>query len=110
MSIAEDIKDGLMQAIEVEKKNKIAKDLCSKYSACTCNNRDGHCPTPQQHAKIIYDLGYRKEEDVIREVQKRIRDAKNHPSKTSINIRTAVGMEMLVEKVLKEYLEEVQRK
>ncbi len=91
-------------------KAKIAKDLCSKYNVCTCNNRDGHCSTPQQHAEIIYELGYRKEEDVILEVQKRIKNAINHPENTFINIRTAVGMEMLVQKVLQEYLDEVRKK
>ena len=40
--------------------DEIAKDLCSKYAICTCTNRDGSCSTPQQHAKIIYELGYRK--------------------------------------------------
>ena len=41
---------------------EMAKDLCSKYKICTCNNRDGHCSTPQQHAQIMYELGYRKQE------------------------------------------------
>ena len=40
---------------------EMAKDLCSKYKICTCNNRDGHCSTPQQHARIMYELGYRKQ-------------------------------------------------
>jgi hypothetical protein len=34
--------------------------LCSKYTNCTCADRDGSCSTPQQYAKIIYELGYRK--------------------------------------------------
>ena len=41
--------------------NEIAKDLCSRYSICTCVDRDGHCSTPQQNAKIIYGLGYKKQ-------------------------------------------------
>lgn len=41
--------------------NEIAKDLCSRYSICTCVDRDGHCSTPQQHARIIYGLGYKKQ-------------------------------------------------
>ena len=110
MSVPDDVKTGLNQATEVEKQNKIAKDLCSKYGMCTCVERDGHCTTPQQHAKILMELGYAKEEDVIKEVQRRINDTINHPSKTSINVRTAVGMQMLVEKVLKEYLKEVKNK
>ena len=43
MSVGDDIKTGLKEAIELEQRNKIAKDLCSKYNICTCNNRDGHC-------------------------------------------------------------------
>ncbi len=41
--------------------NEIAKDLCSRYPMCTCTERDGHCATPQQHARIIYGLGYIKQ-------------------------------------------------
>ena len=41
--------------------NEIAKDLCSQYKICTCTSRDGHCSTPQQHARILYDLNYRKQ-------------------------------------------------
>jgi rRNA maturation endonuclease Nob1 len=41
--------------------NEIAKDLCSRYAICTCVVRDGHCQTPQQHAKILYGLGYKKQ-------------------------------------------------
>ena len=107
MGVYNDIKSGLNQAIEQEQINKIAKDLCSKYDNCTCDNRDGHCSTPQRDAKIIYDLGYRKEEDTIKEIQKRIKDAVNNPANTSINVRTAVGMEMLVNKVLVDYLREI---
>lgn len=103
MSVYKDVKTGFEQA----KINRIAKDLCSKYDNCTCNNRDGHCSTPQRDAKIIYELGYRKEEDVVKEVQKRIKDAVNNPANTSINVRTAVGMEMLVNKVLSDYLKEL---
>ena len=40
MSVYKDIKMGLEQAIEQEKINRIAKDLCSKYDNCTCDNRD----------------------------------------------------------------------
>ena len=40
--------------------DEIAKDLCSKYTICTCNDRNGKCSTPQQHARILYELGYRK--------------------------------------------------
>ena len=109
MSVYKDVKTGLEQAIEQEKINRIAKDLCSKYDNCTCNNRDGHCSTPQRDAKIIYDLGYRKEEDTIKEIQKRIKDAVNNPANTSINVRTAVGMEMLVNKVLGDYLREIKK-
>ena len=107
MGVYKDIKTGLEQAIEQEQINKIAKDLCSKYDNCTCDNRDGHCSTPQRDAKIIYNLGYRKEEDTIKEIQRRIKDAVNNPVNTSINIRTAVGMEMLVNKVLVDYLREI---
>lgn len=107
MGIYDDIKTGLNQAIEQEKINRIAKDLCSKYDNCTCDNRDGHCSTPQRDATIIYDLGYRKEEDTIKEIQRRIKDAVNNPANTSINVRTAVGMEMLVSKVLSDYLKEI---
>ena len=110
MNVADNIKIGLNQAIDLEKQNKIAKDLCSKYSICTCNERDGHCATPQQHAKILVELGYRREEDAIKEVQARIKQAINNPSKTFINLRTAVGMQMLVEQVLQEYLDEVKHK
>ena len=109
MSVYKDVKTGLEQAIEQEKINRIAKDLCSKYDNCTCKNRDGHCSTPQRDAQIIYELGYRKEEDVVKEIQKRIKDAVNNPAKTSINVRTAVGMEMLVNKVLVDYLREIQK-
>ena len=109
MGVYNDIQSGLNQAIEQEKINKIAKDLCSKYDNCTCGNRDGHCSTPQRDAKIIYELGYRKEEDVVKEIQKRIKDAVNNPANTSINIRTAVGMEMLVNKVLADYLREIKK-
>ena len=45
--------------------NTVAKELCSKYQICTCNKKDGHCSTPQQHAKIILELGYKKEETVL---------------------------------------------
>ena len=109
MSIYKDVKTGLEQAIEQEKINRIAKDLCSKYDNCTCNNRDGHCSTPQRDAQIIYELGYRKEEDTIKEIQRRIKDAVNNPANTSINIRTAVGMEMLVNKILVDYLREIKK-
>ncbi len=107
MSIYEDVKTGLNEAIEQEKINKIAKDLCSKYDNCTCNCRDGHCSTPQRDARIIYELGYRQEEETVREIQRRIDEAIHNPSATSINIRTAVGMEMLINKVLKDYLSDV---
>ncbi len=107
MSVYEDIKTGLNEAIEQEKINKIAKDLCQHYDNCTCNNRDGHCSTPQRDASIIYKLGYRQEEDVVRELQKRINDAIHNPSATSINIRTAVGMEMAINKVINDYLKEI---
>ena len=109
MGVYNDIKTGLNQAIEQEQINKIANDLCSKYNNCTCDNRDGHCSTPQRDAKIIYDLGYRKEEDTIKEIQRRIKDAVNNPANTSINVRTAVGMEMLVNKVLVDYLREIKK-
>ena len=110
MNVYNDITTGLNQAIEQEKINKIAKDLCQHYDNCTCIERDGHCSTPQRDAKIIYQCGYRKEEDTIKEVQKRIYEAVNNPSKSSINLRTAVGMEMLINKVLSDYLNEVQTK
>lgn len=109
MSVYKDIKTGLEQAVEQEKINRIAKDLCSKYDNCTCNNRDGHCATPQRDAKIIYELGYRKEEDIVKEIQKRIKDAVSNTANTSINVRTAVGMEMLVNKVLVDYLREIKK-
>jgi hypothetical protein len=41
--------------------SEIAKDLCSRYTICTCTDRDGHCSTPKQHAEIIYGLGYKKQ-------------------------------------------------
>jgi hypothetical protein len=41
--------------------NEIAKDLCSKNTICTCVEKDGHCSTPQKYARIICDLGYRKQ-------------------------------------------------
>lgn len=47
--------------IKEQRINEIAKDLCSMYSICTCVKRDGHCILPQQHAKIIYGLGYKKQ-------------------------------------------------
>ena len=47
--------------LKEQKINEIAKDICSRYPICTCASRDGHCPTPQQHAKIIYGLGYKKQ-------------------------------------------------
>ena len=46
----------------------VARELCSRYDSCTCNERDGHCATPQQHAKIILELGYRKEAEVAAEI------------------------------------------
>lgn len=45
--------------------NQIAKDLCSKYSICTCIDRNGRCAEPQRHAGIIYDLGYRKVTEAV---------------------------------------------
>ena len=107
MSVYQDIKTGLEQAIEQEKINQIAKDLCSHYDNCTCANRDGHCPTPQRDARIIYELGYRKEEDVIKEIQERIFKAVHNPQNTSINVRTAVGMEMIINKVFADYMKEI---
>lgn len=47
--------------IKEQRINEIAKDLCSRYPMCTCIERDGHCSVPQQHAKIIYGLGYKKQ-------------------------------------------------
>ena len=41
--------------------NEIAKDLCSKETICTCTDRNGRCVLPQKYARIIYDLGYRKD-------------------------------------------------
>ena len=110
MSIADDIKTGLNEAIAYEQRNAIARDLCSKYNICTCNNRDGHCATPQQHAKIIQELGYRKEKDTILEVQKRLQQAIENEDRTGRKRRTALGMKMLVERVLNEYLDEIDRK
>ena len=110
MRIYDDIKVGLNQAIEQEKINKIAKDLCSEYKNCTCNTHDGHCSTPQQNASIIYKLGYRQEEDTIREIQPRINDAIHNPQNSSINVRPAVGMEMLINKVMADYIQEVKNR
>ena len=107
MSVYDDIKIGLNQAIEQEQINNIAKTLCQGYSNCTCNNRDGHCSTPQRDAEILYKAGYRREEDTINEVQRRIQYVLNNPEKTKINLRTAVGMEMLVTKILNDYLKEI---
>ena len=107
MSVGDDIKTGLKEAIAFEERNKIAKDLCSKYNICTCNNRDGHCSTPQQHAKIIQELGYRKEEDTILEVRRRLQEAIDQDDKSGHKKRTALGMKMLVDKVLNEYLDEI---
>ena len=50
-----------VEAFKEQQINEIAKDLCSRYSICTCIDRDGNCSTPQQHAKIIYGLGYKKQ-------------------------------------------------
>ena len=47
--------------IKEQRINEIAKDLCSRYSMCTCTERDGHCSVPQRHAKIIYGLDYKKQ-------------------------------------------------
>ena len=107
MGVYDDIKVGLNQAIEQEQINNIAKDLCKGYTNCTCNNRDGHCSTPQRDAKIIYEAGYRKEADTIAEIQKRIKDVLNNPAKSKINVRTAVGMELMVTKILNDYLKEI---
>lgn len=74
MSVFEDIKTGLGQAIEQERVNKIAKDFCSKYAICTCNERDGHCSAPQQHARIMYELGYRKQDEVAEEVLEKVKE------------------------------------
>lgn len=103
----DDIKTGLTEAIAIERQNKIAKDLCSKYNICTCNNRDGHCSTSQQHAKIIQELGYRKEEDTILEVRRRLQEAIDQDDKSGHKKRTALGMKMLVDKVLNEYLDDI---
>lgn len=54
--------------------DKIAKELCSQYKICTCTDRNGRCSVPQQHAKIIVDLGYRKEEAVVSELLARIKE------------------------------------
>jgi len=51
---------GEVEALKERQINEIAKNLCSRYPTCTCIDRDGHCSTPQQHAKIIYGLGYKK--------------------------------------------------
>ena len=110
MSVYKDVKTGLEQAIEQEKINRIAKDLCSKYENCTCTNRDGHCSTPQRDAQIIYELGYRKEEDIVKEIQERINKAIHNPQNSSINVRTAVGMEMIINKVFSEYMKEIKGK
>ena len=91
MSVGDDIKTGLKEAIAFEQRNKIAKDLCSKYNICTCNNRDGHCSTPQQHAKI----------------RRRLQEAIDQDDKSGHKKRTALGMKMLVDKVLNEYLEDI---
>lgn len=50
-----------VEELKEQQINEIAKDLCSRYSICTCVDRDGHCSTPQQHARIIYGLGYKKQ-------------------------------------------------
>lgn len=50
-----------VEELKEQRINEIAKDLCSRYSMCTCVDRDGHCSTPQQHARIIYGLGYKKQ-------------------------------------------------
>lgn len=42
---------------------EMAKDICSKYTICTCNDRNGRCSTPRQHARIMYELGYRKQRE-----------------------------------------------
>ena len=110
MSVADDIKTSLKEAIEYEKRNKIAKDLCSKYSMCTCNERDGHCSTPQQHAKIIQELGYRKEEDTILEIRRRLQEAINEEEKTGHKKPTALGMKRLVDRVLNEYVDSLNSK
>lgn len=107
MSVYKDIKTGLEQAVEQEKINQIARDLCSRYDNCTCANRDGHCSTPQRDARIIYELGYRKEEEVLKEIQERIFKAVHNPQNTSINVRTAVGMEMIINKVFADYMKEI---
>ena len=107
MSVYKDIKTGLEQAVEQEKINQIARDLCSRYDNCTCANRDGHCPTPQRDARIIYELGYCKKEEVLKEIQERIDKAVHYPQNTSINVRTAVGMEMIINKVFADYMKEI---
>ena len=50
-----------IEKLKEQEINAIAKDLCSRYSMCTCIERDGHCVTPQQHARILYGLGYKKQ-------------------------------------------------
>lgn len=50
-----------IEELKEQQINEIAKDLCSRYSICTCVDRDGHCSTPQQHARINYGLGYKKQ-------------------------------------------------
>ena len=52
---------------------KIAKDIYSKYPICTCSNRDGHCSTPQRHARIMYELGYRRQDEVAEEVLEKVK-------------------------------------
>lgn len=53
--------------ISQEQIDCVAKELCSKYN-CTCIERDGHCNTPQQHARIILELGYAKEQETAQKV------------------------------------------
>ena len=49
-----------IEKLKEQEINAIAKDLCSGYKICTCIERNGHCVVPQRHARILYDLGYKK--------------------------------------------------
>ena len=57
----------MRKTVAETKIDQMAKDLCGKYKICTCTDRDGHCSTPQQHARIMYELGYCKKEEAIKE-------------------------------------------
>ena len=65
-----------------DKIDSVARELCENSTDCTCGDHNGQCLASQHYAKIIVDLGYAKERDVVAELIAEIEDVVNPASKS----------------------------